>query len=143
MLDVPADAPDMTTINAEVEAVKGRLFATALRHGGDPAAAAADPHLLSLWTAVEPETRGLLLLAAAQGDRPVPTSEDSAGYYAASLRTYAHENPGEWQEFIGPHYTRLPVTGPAGALASSLAFDREEHATSLRVLLLLALSDPR
>jgi hypothetical protein len=114
------------------------------QHDGDPARTALDPELAPLWRDVEPETRSALMLAAAYmaGSSPAPTVPDDmhpqVAPYVEDFHKYAAAfAPDQSEAFHGRHFPAMPLPGQAGALASSLGFDRDDLAISLGVALVL------
>ncbi|MER7050391.1 hypothetical protein ABT391_36800 [Streptomyces jumonjinensis] len=109
------------------------------RHGGDVARAERDGHLLRQWDSAEPEARAGLLLSFAWHSRThqLPPSEDWGSEYANELHGYAAAFEGASESFHGSGFPAMPLPGKARALASSLAFDRDEPELSLKTALLL------
>lgn len=126
----------------------------ATEDGADVAAAANDTDLRREWVEALPEVRAGVLMSAAWAARPgVLPAVDADDYidaddydeafaahgYAAELHGYAREfdDDAGSEKFHGPGFPAPPLPGPAGALATSVAFDRDELAVSLRTCLLL------
>lgn len=109
------------------------------QYTGDAQRAAAHRGLLRTWTDAAPETRSALLLSLAwtARDNEPGANEDTAGLYARDLHEYARAFESGSEAFHGPHYPAMPLPGQAGALASSLGFDRDDNQISLKTALLL------
>ncbi|WP_069162940.1 hypothetical protein [Nocardia altamirensis] len=118
-----------------------RIGSVLLDHDGQWQTAAAD--LEPDWNTAEPEYRAALLLGFAWSSRTSILTEDEspAGLYAAELHGYSREFSGTVNDFHGEQYPLLPYPGPAGALAASIAFDRDDTDISLQTALLLASAD--
>ncbi|WP_280454183.1 hypothetical protein [Nocardia brasiliensis] len=118
-----------------------RIGSVLLDHNGrwEPAAA----ELQTDWNTTEPENRAALLLGFAWSSRTATLAEDDspAGLYAAELQHHAREFTGTVNDFHGFGFPLLPYPGRPGALASSIAFDREDTDISLQTALLLATAD--
>ncbi|WP_219517519.1 hypothetical protein [Nonomuraea ceibae] len=104
-----------------------------------------DGDLLKTWTAIAPESRAGLLLSAAWHAREQDLLPDYEGgqtalFYATDLHTYAREHGDDVESFHGRRFPALPLPGRAGALATSLAFDREDLTISLETVLILLAS---
>ena len=129
----------MTTSIGSVTLLQAQAHSVLVAYRDDPQAAASEAALLDLWDSAEPEPRAALLLYSAweARDRPLPADDTTAGMYAAELHTYAREYTGTQAEFIGLRWPDMPLPGQAGALASSLGFDRDDTDISLATLLLL------
>ncbi|MFE3002710.1 hypothetical protein ACFXG4_48090 [Nocardia sp. NPDC059246] len=133
-----------------LEEIVQALFALQYRIGSllhdvehDWRAAAEHPGMQHDWAQAEPELRAALLLGFAWSSRnaTLPHADSPAGLYAADLHRHAREHSGDHHSFHGPGFPLLPYPGPAGALASSVAFDREDLDISLDTALLLATTD--
>lgn len=128
----------------EMTELLAHITATLAAHRLSLDAAAADPELSRAWDAAQPETRAGLLLSFAwetrAGTLPTIDREDDAHRYAVELRGHANAYPGDGIGFLGRHWPDMPLPGPAGALASSLGFDREDTEESLLTMLLLVLA---
>ncbi|MFD5223908.1 MULTISPECIES: hypothetical protein [Streptomyces] len=113
--------------------------ALAEEYDGDVQEAAADSDLRRRWAEAEPETRACLLLSFAWHSREhdVTVTDDHGGAYAEDLHQYAAAFEGGSEAFHGPRFPSMPLPGQAGALASSVAFDRDDCDTSLKTVLLL------
>ncbi|WP_280420863.1 hypothetical protein [Nocardia carnea] len=111
-----------------------------LDHHGEWRRAAADTELAQGWAAVDPEVRSALLLAFAWSSRAATIAEPagSAGATATELQRHARAFTGTPNDFHGRLFPLLPYPGPAGVLASSVGFDREDTEFSLQTALLLA-----
>lgn len=133
-------------VGMQIPGVLIALRETLENHGNDVERAAADPETLRGWGASLPETRSALLLSLAWAARNGALGEDdeSHGYgYAAELHRYAREFIGGSELWHGSRYPSMPLPGQAGALASSLGFDREDVPISLKSALLLMAAAPR
>lgn len=114
--------------------------------GLDVDQAQQDPALVAEWEQAEPEARAGLLLSVAWGSRDEEIdlsgleSGDRVAFqgasYAKDFHDYAKASP-DSETFHGPSYPMMPLPGQAGALASSLGFDRDDTDISLRAALLL------
>lgn len=102
--------------------------------------ACRDAELMDRWRDAEPETRSALLLLLAWNSRDSVVEDGDP--YADELNQYArtHTGTGSVKSFFGDHYPKMPLPGPAGSLATSVGFDRDEadDGTSLTSALLLA-----
>lgn len=110
----------------------------------DVAIATQDGSAFERWVEAEPETRSCILLSAAwgAGRGPSPTVPDGAHPsiegYVEDLHKYAAAHTVEQIEaFHGPHFPAMPLPGQAGALASSLGFDRDDNEITFGVALVL------
>lgn len=131
----------MTMIMGEIALLSAQILGTLAEYHNDPAPAATDADLRRAWADAEPETRAAMLLSHAWQTRTgtLPASaEDAAHLYATELHTYARDHTGDGAAFTGPAWPAMPLPGRAGALASSLGFDRDDLDISLLCLLLLA-----
>ncbi|WP_432112568.1 hypothetical protein [Streptomyces sp. YPW6] len=108
-------------------------------YGGTAERAAIVGTLRRRWADVEPEARAALLLnfAWASREAEMTFADDHAGLYAADFHQYAADFQGGSEAFHGPRFPLMPLPGQAGALASSLGFDREDTDISLKTVLLL------
>ncbi|MGW2599506.1 hypothetical protein [Streptomyces klenkii] len=109
------------------------------QYRGDAERAAGHQGVLRKWTDAAPETRSALLLTTAWTARAgrLDAGEDTAGLYAADLHEYARTFKGDAETFHGPRFPAMPLPAQAGALASSLGFDRDDTEISLKTVLLL------
>lgn len=102
--------------------------------------AVADDDALAIWGEASPEARSAILLNLAwqtrTTDLPDGVDLSTGGNYAIALHTYAKTFTGDDLAFHGNGFPALPLPGQAGALASSLAFDREDLPISLETALL-------
>jgi hypothetical protein len=111
---------------------------------GDVERAAENGGAFEDWAEAEPEVRACILLSAAfgAGRGPAPTMGDDmhphvAGY-VEDLHAYAAAFTADQSEaFHGPAFPAMPLPGQAGALASSLGFDRDDLEISFGVALVL------
>ncbi|MGW1675670.1 hypothetical protein [Streptomyces sp. NPDC002324] len=110
-------------------------------HDGDHLQAAADTGLRRHWEEAEPETRAALLLnfawASRKHDVPLLLGDMGAVQYASDLHEYAATFQGDSEAFHGPRFPAMPLPGQAGALASSVGFDRDDTDVSLVTVLIL------
>ncbi|MGW6605472.1 hypothetical protein [Streptomyces sp. NPDC055036] len=115
------------------------LRETLEQYGGDVGHTERDGHLRRQWANAEPEARAALLLNFAWHSREhqLPPSADWSGEYANDLHRYAAAFEGGAEQFHGREFPAMPLPGKAGALASSLAFDRDDTDVSLGTVLLL------
>lgn len=111
---------------------------------GDPGRAAQNTDAIRAWDEAEPEVRSCLLLSSAwgagRGQAPaVPDGmHDQVGPYVEDFHQYAAGFPDDQAEaFHGDTFPAMPLRGQAGALASSLGFDRDDLQISLGVVLVL------
>jgi hypothetical protein len=91
------------------------------------------------WLIAEPETRAGLLLSLAWRARsaaPLPTAT-TPEQYASDLQSYASKHTGDIDTFHGSDFPAMPLPGPAGALASSYAFDHGDLDLSVETALIL------
>jgi hypothetical protein len=114
------------------------------RHDNNPARAALDNGATEDWSDAEPETRAGILLSAAwgAGRGPSPVAPDgmpdAVDDYVADFHAYAAAQTADQSEaFHGRAFPAMPLPGQAGALASSLGFDRDDLYISLGVALVL------
>lgn len=110
----------------------------------DPARAEADADVVDMWAEAEPEVRACILLSAAfgAGRGPAPTVPAGmhryvAGYVEDFHRYAAIFGADQSEAFHGPAFPAMPLPGQAGALASSLGFDRDDLPISIGVALVL------
>jgi hypothetical protein len=133
--------PGLPEYMNELTALHYHIGSVLLEHDGDwqRAATALEP----AWRGAEPELRAALLLGFAWSSRnaTIADTDTPAGLYAADLHRYAVEFTDGVEAFHGERFPLLPLPGPAGVLASSVAFDREDADISLRTALLLAAAD--
>lgn len=110
-------------------------------HDGDHLQAADDPGLRRRWEEVEPETRAALLLNFAwhsrEHDVPLLLGNYAAVQYASDLHDYAANFTGDAEAFHGPQFPMMPLPGQAGALASSVGFDRDDTDVALITVMIL------
>lgn len=133
----------------QIPQVQDRLTAVLGEHGGDPSTAAGDNGLRRTWEEAEPETRAGLLLELAWAARSddvgtekinaedVSADFAAAGWYAEDLHRYALLEQYDREKFLGEKFPVMPLPGPAGTLASSLGFDRDDLDISLGASLIL------
>ncbi|MFF4188191.1 hypothetical protein ACFYZ9_33850 [Streptomyces sp. NPDC001691] len=107
-------------------------------HGGDVAATSGDEALRRRWAKAAPETRAGVLLSAAWGsrDKVLTPTDDWPGRFATDFREYARATA-DSETFHGAAFPAMPLPGQAGALASTLGFDREDTDTALATALRL------
>lgn len=114
----------------------GKAFA---EHQGDVEQTADDITLLGRWIKAEPESRAAVLMSLAwlsrEGD--VPDGAGAAALYARDLHRHARDQNGDHEAFFSTRYPAMPLHGQAGALATSVAFDREDTDISLKTALIL------
>lgn len=137
---IPPQIGALMTVAFQIPELVMELDEVLAEHGGDVALAAADRELLSSWTEAEPESRAALLVNLAWHGRTeqLPTGDDDhASMYVEDLHTYARDFPGDSEAFHGTGFPALPLPGQAGALASSLAFDRDDLPISLKTAVVL------
>lgn len=113
-----------------------------VHYAGDVERAAQDPEAFEVWAEAEPEVRACILLSAAwsAGRGPAPSVGDDvhvAGYVEDFHKYAAAFGADQSEAFHGRAFPAMPLPGQAGALASSLAFDRDDLAISLRTALVL------
>jgi hypothetical protein len=103
--------------------------------------AVADDHALEAWSTASPEARSAILLNLAWYARHASLTDQAAesngGLYAVDLLTYARNFTGDDEAFHGRGFPALPLPGQAGALATSVAFDRDDLPISLETALLM------
>lgn len=140
----PPHVPFLLHIATQIPDVLMTLTEALDSTSDDPAAAARATAATKAWKAAEPETRAGILLSAAWGARsgaPVVPKGDSADIvsgYVEDFHRYATAFSDDGAEaFHGTGFPAMPLPGQAGALASSLAFDRDDLPISLRVALVL------
>lgn len=109
-------------------------------HDNDVNQAAADEDALAIWSEASPEARAAILLNLAwqtrAADLPAAAELSTGGNYATELHRYGRTFTGDDVAFHGNAFPALPLPGQAGALASSLAFDRDDLPISLETALL-------
>ncbi|MFG2076893.1 hypothetical protein [Nonomuraea maritima] len=100
--------------------------------------AAQDQDLLRRWSDAAPETRAAILLNMAwlSRDAELGEGDSTAAMYAYELNGYAQQVDDQ-EAFHGERFPATPLPGPAGALATSLGFDRDDTRISLHAALLL------
>jgi hypothetical protein len=103
--------------------------------------AVADDHAREAWSSASPEARSAILLNLAWYARYATLTNEAAesngGMYAADLLGYARNFTGDDEAFHGRGFPALPLPGQAGALATSVAFDRDDLPISLKTALLM------
>jgi len=133
-------------IAMQVSGIVLDLRGTLDHYSGDVDQAASDRELIDTWTDAAGESRAAILLNLAWGSRGLPlrAAGDRAGAdYAAELHMYANQAGAEDSEaFHGAGFPAPRLPGPAGALASSLGFDREDVGISLETALILMAAIP-
>jgi hypothetical protein len=129
----------MLGIGIQIQDVLIDLKEVLEQYRGDVERACGHKGLLNRWTEAAGETRSALLLNLAWAARTgqLDAGEDTAGLYAADLHTYARTFEGDSEAFHGARFPAMPLPGQAGALASSLGFDRDDVEVSLKTVLLL------
>lgn len=113
-------------------------------HGVD--GAATEETTRREWAEAYPESRAAILLSLtwAARDGAMNNEPDPGSLYAAEFQRHARAHPKDDMDgFHGAGFPALPLPGPAGALASSLAYDRDDFAISLKTALVLMDSVPR
>lgn len=107
--------------------------------GNDPFEATANELLRDSWRDAAPESRAAVLVSFAWGSRSAEIKETSspADMCAHDLNEYARAHEGDSESFHGPGFPQMPLPGQAGALAASVAFDRDDWEISLTTALLL------
>jgi hypothetical protein len=133
--DAMASAGSLLGIGMQIQDLTYDL-SDALQEAGDradPNTLAEQPDLLQTWTDAAPESRAAILLSLAWGSReqPAPTGVGHGASYATDLHGYATAHTTGSEAFHGQGFPAMPLPGQAGALASSLAFDREDTQISL------------
>lgn len=144
--DQMADAGSLLGIAMQIPRVSMDLRDTLDHHRGNVARAARDAGMRRTWADAAPETRSALLLNLAWGARDGQLGDDdesSAHGYAAELHKYAREHDGDSESFHGKAFPAMPLPGPAGALASSVGFDRDDTDVSLGSVLILMSAIPQ
>lgn len=131
-------------VGMQIPALIGELQDALNETGRDPQRATLSGPLTS-WTEAEPESRAAILLNAAWAARdalsvPRPPDREAEGY-ALALADLA-KGSSNFATHHGPAFPAMPLPGPAGALASSLAFDRDDLAVSLETALILIANIP-
>lgn len=108
------------------------------------AQATVDAGVAKVWAEAEPEVRACILLSAAfgAGRGPAPVVPDDMNPYVADYvedfhRYAAAFSTDQSEAFHGRAFPAMPLPGQAGALASSLAFDRDDLPISVGVALVL------
>ncbi|MFE6189813.1 hypothetical protein ACFQ6U_35900 [Streptomyces sp. NPDC056465] len=137
--DQMAGAGQLLGIAMQISDVTIDLRETLETYGGTAERAAIDGGLRRRWADAEPETRAALLLSFAWHSREADMTfaDDHAGLYASDFHQYAAAFEGDSSAFHGPGFPAMPLPAQAGALASSLGFDREDTDISLKTVLLL------
>lgn len=148
MTDPFKDLPDAErmrlAVGTQIPDLISELQDALTETGRDPQRAALSGPLTS-WTAAEPESRAAILLNAAWAARdalsvPRPPDREAEGY-ALALVDLAKGSP-NFAVYHGERFPSMPLPGQAGALASSLAFDRDDLAVSLETALILIADIP-
>lgn len=138
--DTMAAAGNPLGIAMQVSQIVLDLRGTLDHYSRDVAQAAGDRELMDTWSGAAGESRSAVLLGLAWGSRGLPLRSDSvpAVDYAAELHMYANQAGEEDSEaFHGAGFPAPPLPGPAGILASSLGFDRDDVGVSLETALIL------
>lgn len=135
----------MLAVGMQIPAVIDELQDALNETGRDPQRAASLSRPLAAWTAAEPETRAAILLNAAWASRAahmdVTAAHPHVTGYVADLNGYAN-TAADSETFHGPAFPAMPLPGQAGALATSLAFDRDDLAISLETAMVLIVHIP-
>jgi hypothetical protein len=135
IMGIAMQIPDVTLSLVDVLEGYSDNVHRALKHQG----------IAQMWAQAAPETRSALLLNLGWASRESVLEENedmpSTGQmYAAELNRYAREHQGDAESFHGKGFPAMPLPGSAGALASSVGFDRDDLDISREsVLILLAL----
>ncbi|MDX2695940.1 hypothetical protein [Streptomyces ipomoeae] len=136
-----AGAGHMLGIAMQIPDITLELREAMERHDGDHLQAADDRGLRRRWEEAEPETRAALLLNLAWASRehevPLLLGDMAAVQYASDLHDYAANFEGDSEAFHGVRFPAMPLPGQAGALASSVGFDRDDTDVSLVTVLIL------
>ncbi|MQS18025.1 hypothetical protein F7Q99_39020 [Streptomyces kaniharaensis] len=137
--DQMAAAGSLLGIAMQIPDVTIELADVLDQYDGDARRAARHRGLLRTWTDAAPETRSALLLNMAWHSREAPLNagDSTAGLYATDLHEYARTHAGDSESFHGRGFPAMPLPGQAGALASSLGFDRDDLEISLETVLIL------
>lgn len=109
---------------------------------GDVEAAANDAELIETWEGAQPESRAAVLLSLAWNARKaeMEPQDSTASMYAEELYGFAREHEeggGDSESFHGAGFPQMPLPGKAGAMCSSIAFDRDDLGCTLLCALLL------
>ncbi|THA28468.1 hypothetical protein [Streptomyces sp. A1547] len=143
-----AQAQHLLQVGGQIPDVIGALD-QALEDNGDSIEDAADvPGLEELWADAEPESRAAVLLGTAWLTRKGPfwptdpeeendMAGDPAWMLAEELHQYALDFTGGAEDWHGARFPAMPLPGPAGALSSSSAFDRDDNPVTLRAAMYL------
>ncbi|MCX4871108.1 MULTISPECIES: hypothetical protein [unclassified Streptomyces] len=148
--DQMAAAGSLLGIGMQIADVSIDLRETMEQYKGDVQRASRHGGLRGRWAQAEPETRSALLLnlawasreaeldygADADGAFPEHLDRYAAGY-AEDFHGYASGFRDGSEAFHGKAFPAMPLPGQAGALASSLGFDRDDTDISLKTALIL------
>lgn len=138
--NIPPAARMALATAMQIPDVIADLQAALTETGQDPQAAARLSGPQTSWRAAEPETRAAILLNAAWASRgrtiDITAAHPHVGGYVADLSGYA-QAAADSETFHGPAFPAMPLPGQAGALASSLAFDRDDLPISLETAMVL------
>ncbi|MBF6333477.1 hypothetical protein [Nocardia transvalensis] len=134
------DEDGLAELVNELFAIHYRIGSILLANASDWLRAANNAVLQHDWARTAPQFRAALLLAFSWSSRvaTIAAADTAAGLYANDLHRHACEFTGGPNEFHGMKFPLLPYPGPAGILASSLAFDRDDLNISLETALILA-----
>ncbi|MFJ8677710.1 hypothetical protein [Streptomyces sp. NPDC093589] len=136
------ETPLPQRVAMQIPQVINEMTETLAKYGGTVGRAAVDDGLRRCWAEAEPETRACVLLTLAWSTRgdDIAFSDDPAGVYADDFGKYVEAFEGDSEAWHGASFPMMPLPGTAGALASSLGFEREETDLTLKTALLLKTS---
>lgn len=143
VFDEMAAAGSVPGVAMQIPDVLAELGDVLAQFEGDAGMAAQHQGLLRTWTNAVPETRAALLLSAAWQSRhgTFETVAADIGNVAAMYAVHLHAEARGVSEdsvcFHGAGFPAMPLPGRAGALASSLGFDRDDPEISLETALIL------
>ncbi|MFD9226120.1 hypothetical protein ACFWDI_40405 [Streptomyces sp. NPDC060064] len=139
VFDQMASAGSLLGVGIQIADVTLELRETLEQYRGDVEQAAGHRGLNQRWAEAEPETRSALLLNFAWNSREddIEFGEGHAARYASDLHRYAAGYEEGSEAFHGVRFPAMPLPGHAGALASSLGFDRVHVEISLKTVLIL------
>lgn len=131
-------SPDVMELAVELLDVLHDLGNLLIELDNDVDQAAADEDALAIWSDTSPEARSAILLNLAWQTREnyQPAGESTGADYAGALHRYAADFTGDDMAFHGNAFPAMPLPAQAGALSTSIGFDRDDLPISLEIVLL-------
>lgn len=135
--DRMAAGGNLMGITMQIPGVIMAMVETLEECGEDATRGAAHRGMVRTWLEAAPESRSAILLSMAWSARETSLEGPDPWGYAGELHQYAREFDGDSEAFHGHSYPAMPLPGQAGALATSIGFDRDDAEVSLLAALLL------